>query len=118
MKWIALFSLFFVLMQLLAGPMALRLMIIVSLANYLLFFGQEWVRLWREQGRTAARQQKFQIAARTDADEALHHCKVCERTEITAPEMEFRVASDGEEYCLTHLPSRRAAAEIPPPLPQ
>ena len=116
-KWIALLSLFFVLMQMIGGPMILRLVIIVSLANYLLFFGREWVRLWREQGRAAARQQKFQRAARPD-DEALHRCKVCGRTEITAPEIEFRVAADGEEYCANHLPSRRAATEVPPPLPR
>lgn len=116
-KWIALISLFFVLMQALGGSMIERLAIAVSLANYLLFFGREWVRLWREQGRVAARQQKFQMAAKTEPDTALHHCKVCGRTEITAPEYEFRVAADGEEYCQTHLPSRRAAAEVPPPLP-
>lgn len=118
MKWIALFSLFFVLMQLIAETTALRLAIVISLANYLLFFGQEWVRLWREQGRAAVRRQKFQMEAHTAVDEALHHCKVCERTELTAPEMEFRVAADGEEYCQTHLPSRRTAADLPPPLPQ
>ena len=117
-KWIALVSLFFVLMQLLAGPNVIRLVIVVSFANYLLFFGREWVRLWREQGRVAARQQKFQMAAKAEPDEALHHCKVCGRTEITAPEYEFRVAADGEEYCQTHLPSRRTGTETPPPLPQ
>ena len=117
-KWIALLSLFFVLVQFIGGPMVLRLTILISLANYLLFFGREWVRLWREQGRAAVRRQKFQMAAVTAEDEALHHCKVCERTEITAPEMEFRVAADGEEYCQMHLPSRRASADLPPPLPQ
>ncbi len=61
-KWIALVSLFMVLMRLLDGSMLERLIIVVSLANYLLFFGREWVRLWREQGRVAARQQKFQMA--------------------------------------------------------
>ena len=116
-KWLALISLFLVLMQLLGGSMLERLIIVVSLANYLLFFGQEWVRLWREQGRVAARQQKFQRAVHMEDDTALHHCKVCGRTELTAPELEFRVATDGEEYCQTHLPSRRAATEVPPPLP-
>lgn len=117
-KWIALLSLFYVLMHLIAGPTVLRLAIVISLANYLLFFGREWVRLWREQGRAAVRRQKFQIAAHNEEDEALHHCKTCGRTEVTAPEMEFRVAADGEEYCETHLPSRRTTADLPPPLPQ
>ena len=117
-KWIALISLFLVLMRLVDGSMLERLIIVVSLANYLLFFGREWVRLWREQGRVAARQQKFQMAVKPEEDAALHHCKICGRTEVTAPDYEFRVAADGEEYCQLHLPSRRGAEEVPPPLPQ
>lgn len=119
MKWIALLSLLGLLMQMADGSTAERLMIVVALSNYLLFFGREWVRLWREQGRARKRQQKFQLDSKViSEDEALHHCKVCGRTEVTAPETEFRVAVDGEEYCLAHLPSRRVATEVPPPLPR
>ena len=42
------------------------------------------------------------------ADEPMHCCKVCGATERTAPDIDFRVASDGEEYCEAHLPSRQA----------
>lgn len=37
-------------------------------------------------------------------EQALHRCARCGRTEHSAPEVEFRVARDGEEYCITHLP--------------
>jgi hypothetical protein len=29
---------------------------------------------------------------------------VCGRTEISDPELDFRMAADGEEYCEDHLP--------------
>ena len=117
-KWIALFFLGLVGIKLIGGPATARLTILVSLVNYLLFFAPAWLTYWREQGRTAARRQQFQIAQHREPDETLHHCKTCGRTEVSSPELEFRVSSDGEEYCLAHLPSRRGVMEMPPPLPQ
>ena len=35
---------------------------------------------------------------------AFNECSVCQRTEISNPELEFRVAEDGSEYCNEHLP--------------
>ena len=118
-KWIALFSCVAVLFPLLTGTMGDRLIVGVSLLNYLLFFGPDWITYWREQGRTIRRQQKFKAVQTVEPEETLHHCKICGRTEATSPELDFRVADDGEEYCLAHLPSRRASAvEVPPPLPR
>ena len=37
-----------------------------------------------------------------------HHCKICNRTEVSNPELTFRVARDGEEYCSDHLAQRGA----------
>ena len=116
-KWIALFSLLGVLLSLLGGGLGTQLTIAVSLSNYLLFFAASWVRHWRDHGKVAVRQQKFQLARHNaDEDETLHRCKVCSRTEVDAADLDFRVSDDGEEYCLAHLPSRQA--QVPPPLPQ
>jgi hypothetical protein len=41
--------------------------------------------------------------------ESLHKCAVCGATELTDPNLEFRVARDGEEYCMKHLPSAQTA---------
>ena len=119
-KWIALFTLGLVSLQLIAGGAVDRLAILVALVNYLLFFGPSWLAYWREQGRTVTRKQQFQVAQAQEVDETLHHCKVCGRTEVSSPDLEFRVADDGEEYCEAHLPSRRGevTSELPPPLPQ
>ena len=115
-KWIALLSFASVLLQLFAGDVTTRVAIGVSLVNYLVFFGPEWVRHWREQGRTVKRRQRFQVVQRTEVEETLHRCHVCGSTEATAPEKEFRVAADGEEYCTEHLPARQGAnAALPRP---
>ena len=85
-KWIALFSLCVLGFNFADGSMSVRLAIAVAFANYLLFFGYEWVKIWREQGRTVARRQQFQMAARKDDAETLHLCKECGATEVSAPE--------------------------------
>ncbi len=117
MKWIALFSLGLVLLRMAGGTLTDQVAIAISLGNYLVFFGPFWIQRVRERGKVAVRQQQFQIARQVGEDETLHHCKVCGRNEVNSPDLEFRVASDGEEYCLTHLPSRRPEMQMPPPLP-
>lgn len=37
---------------------------------------------------------------------ALHECHTCGRTENSDPNLIFRVAADGEEYCEQHLPPK------------
>jgi hypothetical protein len=114
-KWLALIEAGWIMLSLMGGVMAEKVAIVVSLINYLVFFGPVWVRHWREQGKVAVRQQEFQLAKLAEEEETLHRCKVCERTELSSPDLEFRVSSDGEEYCLAHLPSRQS--QVPPPLP-
>lgn len=77
----------------------------VAFANYLLFFGRQ---IWQEAGHRAAvsqRRQNFQRAV-ARGDDALHRCEVCNRTELSDPDLEFRVTADGNEYCLDHLPAK------------
>jgi hypothetical protein len=35
---------------------------------------------------------------------AFHQCATCKRTDISHSSLEFRVASNGQEYCEDHLP--------------
>jgi hypothetical protein len=120
-KWLALLTFFFLGERFLDSELVERVGILVALGNYLLFFGPSWVGHWRDQRRIAKRQQEFAAAAKREEehdDAALHHCRICGRTEVSSPDLDFRVATDGEEYCLAHLPSRRGLPETPPPLPQ
>lgn len=82
-----------------------RLAVLVSLANYFLFFGADHFREIRHRSTVATRRRRFQQAA-APVEEALHRCAVCGRTEATDPHLDFRVARDGEEYCVEHLPPR------------
>jgi hypothetical protein len=80
-----------------------RISLIVALANYIIFFGPEIYRNARTRRQVAERRRKFEIAKAPDT-ETLHQCAVCHRTEVTNPELDFRVARDGHEYCREHLP--------------
>lgn len=45
-------------------------------------------------------------ASSLPADDAFHHCAVCNRTEHDDAHLEFRVHSDGKEYCAQHVPQK------------
>jgi hypothetical protein len=92
-----------------SGDWSFRVSLIVALANYFLFFGPEYLRNSRTRQQVAQRRQKFE-AAQASANETLHQCSVCHRTEVTNPELDFRVARDGREYCREHLPKPPAPA--------
>lgn len=107
LKWIALVSAVLLGLGLLTGGWNDRAAILVCFANYLLFFGPAFVRQTAERRAIAARRAKFEVASKP-ASETLHRCEVCGRTEVSNPELDFRVSADGHEYCTSHLPARRA----------
>jgi hypothetical protein len=102
-KWLAWIFAFFIMQNFLFGSMAARMAIVASLANYLVFFGADIWREARHRSSVASRRKRFEETAKPE-QESLHHCKVCGKTEITDPYLDFRVARDGEEYCTAHLP--------------
>jgi hypothetical protein len=92
--------------------MQYRSAVIAALVNYFIFFGRDLFREAKQHREVSVRRQRFESEARSVAAEPLHKCKVCGATEATDPNREFRVASDGEEYCLEHLPSAQGAAPV------
>jgi hypothetical protein len=53
----------------------------------------------------ASKQKKhFRASNALTEGEAFHACIVCKKTDVTDPQMEFRIGEDGEEYCEEHLP--------------
>lgn len=109
-KWMAWISGAFVLLGFVAGSVAYKTAVVAALANYLLFFGREIFQDARHRQDVSQRRRRFEAATHPEGDDALHCCAVCGRTELVAPDLEFRVARDGHEYCAEHLP--KAA---PPP---
>jgi len=60
---------------------------------------------WRKtKGQVVKRRNTFE-KAKLPAQNTLHRCAECQRTEASHPDLEFRVAENDEEYCLDHLPS-------------
>ena len=59
---------------------------------------------WRKfKGQVNARRAKFVSQNKGAALSTVHQCVVCQRTEVSDPDLDFRVAANGEEYCLDHL---------------
>lgn len=104
-RWMAWIMGFFLVLNFLGGTWEFRLAVIGAFSNYLLFFGRDILRDAKTRAETADRRREFE-AAQLPADEAIHHCAVCGRTEATHPQLDFRVSADGQEYCTEHLPRR------------
>lgn len=105
-KWVALFSLIYPAYTLLFGPLAEKMGVIMCLGNYLIFFAPAYFQGTLASHKIRERRQRFE-AAKLGADAVLHTCAVCGASESSHPDTEFRVSSDGNEYCTEHLPVRR-----------
>lgn len=103
-KWIAWVSAAWLCYQFTFSDNSFRASLLAVLVSYFLFFGREIFHELRMRGEVTVRRRRFEQAAALPADFSLHRCEVCGRTEATAPELEFRVAKDGHEYCTEHLP--------------
>ncbi len=102
-KWIAWGTAAFILMGFVGGPWSYRVAVIAALANYFIFFGRDIIQEARHRQEVSGRRRRFEKEVRSE-EEAMHRCSVCGRTELVAPDLDFRVARDGEEYCADHLP--------------
>jgi len=86
------------------GDLSMKAGIFVAFANYLLFFGPTFWQLARVRFQTEGRRKKFQEArCERGANGFFHECAVCKRTDVTHPDLEFRISADGLEYCKEHL---------------
>lgn len=104
-KWVAMFSLIFPAGIVLFGPLAMKMVVLMCLGNYLAFFGPAFVRGAMDARQTQSRRRKFE-EAKLPTSATLHRCAVCGATEVSRPDADFRVTADGSEYCEQHLPKR------------
>lgn len=51
----------------------------------------------------AGKRKKVFNSSKLPASEAFHTCIVCRKTDVSDPQLEFRIGNDGEEYCVEHL---------------
>jgi hypothetical protein len=106
LKWVALISVAIFALAFIQGTGGTRAAILVTFANYFIFFGPTFLRNSAEARKIAARRAKFEIAKQPDG--TLHCCETCGRTEVSNPDLDFRVSSDGHEYCTAHLPAKKS----------
>lgn len=100
-RWLAILIAVFLVVGLFSQPLYLGFLVL-SFGNYLLWAG---IPALRGQGlviKAASRRKRFEKNMIPE-DAAFHECVKCGRTEITDPELEFRMAMDGREYCTDHL---------------
>jgi membrane associated rhomboid family serine protease len=102
-KWLAWIFASFLLVGFVLNSNSYRAALIAAFANYFIFFGSEIIHSARHRHEVSSRRRRFEVQSRS-TDDALHHCAVCGATELTDPNLDFRVARDGEEYCMAHLP--------------
>ena len=107
-KWLAWIYGALLILGFFTGSNSYRAALIATFANYLIFFGPDLIRAARHRRDVSGRRRRFEVQSKMDA-ESLHKCAVCGRTEISDPDLEFRVSRNGEEYCLEHLPSAQTA---------
>jgi len=103
-KWLAWIAAAFLILGFATGPLSGKAAMIAAFANYFLFFGRDIIVEARQRREVSHRQRRFESESTHSAAESLHKCAVCGATELTDPNLEFRVARNGEEYCVPHLP--------------
>ena len=87
------------------GTWNVRLAVLASIGNFLLFFAGEITQRVKT-GRRNMQQQVRRTAMREVSEEPRHRCVVCGKTDRTHPQIDFRYCSQcvGEEcYCSEHI---------------
>jgi len=108
-KWVAWVSAALLLLGFFTNPNSYRMALVAAFANYLIFFGPEIIYEARHRHEVSTRRRRFEGDSRSEV-EPLHKCATCGATELSDPNLDFRVARDGEEYCVAHLPRAETPA--------
>ena len=108
-KWLAGMMGAWLLVQFALGGVAFKMAMLASLANLFIFFGSALLGRARQRRQAVERRSASAPPPADPAGEPLHCCAVCGRSDRSHPELEFRVARDGNDYCMEHLPSRSAS---------
>lgn len=82
---------------------ALAIFYSIALLNYLLWCAIPALKGQKMAAASLHRRRSFN-AKKLPKEEAFHVCVTCERTEVSDPSLDFRIGTDGQEYCEDHLP--------------
>ncbi len=107
-KWLGILNGVYFVYELIVGNWATRTAILLSIANFLLFFlgSRDMRRVSPREIKRKASYQRQVNRTKSDAKHPRHRCAVCGRTELDGENLEFRYCSKCEgsyEYCQDHL---------------
>lgn len=109
-KWLAwLDAAYFLLDIIRLSPAVYKLIPVIAMLNYLLFFGGDLIQMARHAlGRRPSKTIHFRSAAKAAKEHKgyLHKCAVCGKTDTDYPDMEFRYCSKCNGYycyCKDHI---------------
>ena len=87
------------------GDLSAKLSVVAAVGNFLLFFGRDiWLDI--KQGRRRMQAQAQRAAEERGEREPRHRCYVCNKTDVTHPDLDFRYCSkcSGDQcYCPEHI---------------
>ncbi|MED5585925.1 MAG: hypothetical protein VYB61_06180 [Verrucomicrobiota bacterium] len=106
--WLAFFNAGIIILELFQYPFLLALAIVLGLTNFLVVFLPGLKAAVKMRTEVALRRRKFEEAS-APVMEAVHLCASCGKTEKDDDELVFRVADDGEEYCVECREKQRLA---------
>lgn len=103
-RFLGMFQAVLILLMVLGAPILIPF-VLMAFTNYFVFAGIPAVKGTAKLREAAGRRKSFN-AAKAPKGEAFYTCCVCQRTDVSNRELEFRVGSDGKEYCMEHLPDQ------------
>lgn len=113
-KYLALIDVVFILYSLVFDEMSLKIAALLSLVNFLLFFGMDmygrWIRPGIKKLVKKHRRNKFKVIVPQHKFEFVHKCKECGKTSKRYPELKFGycpTCGSDFEYCQDHLKNHK-----------
>jgi hypothetical protein len=103
-KYLAMLQWAFIAFTVLTGSMPSKVMAIVSIINFFIFFGKDIATGVKSTRQVQVNRQRFKVDLPTDF--TYHKCTVCGKTEKDDSKLEFRYCDKCEgdyEYCMEHI---------------
>lgn len=115
-KWLAVFAWAMYFLEFMTGNWMSQLLVVATVANYLLFFGREH---WQA-AQHNRRAREFRASSKTTVKPPTHICRICGKSSQDSPRMLFRYCSKcaGQVcYCPDHIRNHvhLTADELPGP---
>lgn len=95
-KWVAIFTAVMLGLGVVGNPWTI-VPVFFALLNYAVTFGPGFFKGRLRSAKVSSRRARFQEAS--EAAAFFHQCKVCGKTDVDDPKLDFRVTEEGDEIC-------------------